>query len=164
MLPKFTDSSPTPSAHARVGRVSVSLVIALILVFSWISWLTQVDQFQEQEQFSEFYIKDAASLLETNSLELAKNEVATFVAVIVNHEGTISNYRIHILINGGEIFTVDNIQLEDNETGEVQINFSFPTAGENQRIDILLEKEAASFPYRSLHLFVNVSSNAQALP
>jgi uncharacterized membrane protein len=164
MLSKLTEPTNRPTAHTSSNRVSVALVIAFIIVISWITSLTQVDWFQGQEYFSEFYIKDASRLLETNHLELSKNEEGTFAVVIVNHEGVVSNYRIHILVNGGQILTVGNIHLEDNGSSEAQIKFSFPTAGENQRVDILLEKQAAPLPYRSLHLLVNVSSNGQDSP
>jgi hypothetical protein len=39
--------------------------------------------------------------------------------------------------NGRRISTVDNIALEENGSREEQIEFSFPTTGDNQRVDIL---------------------------
>jgi uncharacterized membrane protein len=151
--------STKPSTH-----ISIAILIAFVLIISWIALLTHSEQIPYQEQFSEFYLRDSASLLRTNGLELSENEEGAFSVVIFNHEGTRGNYRIHILVNGHQVSTVDNINLEDDESTEKQINFSFPTAGENQRVDILLEKQAAPFPYRSLHLLVNVSSNGQDSP
>ena len=158
MLSKFFYSSETPSAPTRLNHVSVSLVTALFLISLWVTLLTQIDLFKEQERFSEFYIKDTASLLKTNSLDLAQNEEASFVVGVVNHEGTISTYRTHILINGHLVSMGDNISLEDNESLEEPIKISFPIVGDNQCIDIFLEKQGAPFPYRSLHILANVST------
>ena len=69
-----------------------------------------------------------------------------------------------ILVNGRQISTVDNIALEDNGSREEQIEFSFPTTEDNQRVDILLEKQGSSFPYRGLHLLANVSSEGKDVP
>jgi uncharacterized membrane protein len=164
MSPKVTNPINTPIGHAGSNRISVGLIIAFVITISWITWFSQVDQFQRQEHFSEFYIKDSKNLLKTNTLELSENEEGTFRVVIVNHEGTISNYRIHVLVNGHQISSIDNIQIEDRRKGETQIKLSFLTAGDNQNVDILLEKEGSSFPYRELHLFANVSSTGKDTP
>jgi uncharacterized membrane protein len=158
MSPKVIHTINIPAAHTGSNRVSVALVIALITAISWIAWLTQVDRLERQEPFSEFYVKDSASLLTTNSLKLSENEEGTFTLVIANHEAATSNYRIHVWVNGRPISTVDNISLADDERHEEKIKFSFPIAGDNQRVDIFLEKQGSPFPYRSLHLLADVSS------
>ena len=164
MSTKVTDPVYTPTAHDSSNRISVGLIIAFVLAISWIAWLTQVDRFQRKEHFSEFYVKDSISLLEANSLKLSGNEQVTFRVVIVNHEGATSNYRVHILVNGHQISTIDNIQLEENGEGEAQIRLPFLTAGDNQSVDILLEKQGSSFPYRELHLLADVSSDGKHAP
>jgi uncharacterized membrane protein len=164
MLPKIPDPVKKPIIHAGSNPVPFALVMAMILTISWIAWLTQVDQFQRQEHFSEFYLQDSALLFQTNSLELLENQESRVNVAIVNHEGTKSNYRIHILINGQLLSIVDKVSLEDNGSSEEEINFSFPGAGDNQRVDLLLEKQGASFPYRSLHFLANVSSKGKDAP
>jgi uncharacterized membrane protein len=156
-----TEADNKPELPESLKHGLSALLIAVILVVSWIAFLTRADQFQSDAGFSEFYLQDVNSLLRADRIEVSENQPVSVTVGIVNHEGVRSRYRIMVSINSNLLnATPEIIELENNQSVNQSAEFSLPSLGDNQRVSILLERQGSPFPYRQLNLFVDVRPSA----
>jgi uncharacterized membrane protein len=163
MPPIVTDPNKSPTIPLRSNHILSALLVVFFMTGLLVALFSLFDHIQYLGGFTEFYLKDTSSLLKTNKLELFNNKEEVLKIVITNHERVTSNYKIWILTN--DDFKIMEVgTLENNGVIEVPIPISFPTIGDNQKIDLFLEKQGSDFPYRALHLFANVNPSFTNTP
>ena len=117
------------------------------------------------EYFTEFYILGSEGLAESYPREVVAGQTISVTAGITNREGVPATYRIEVRLAGEsigagdpQIGTAGPVTLPDGETWEGPIQFALPQPGDDQQIHFLLYRDAATQPYRSLHLWLNVTA------
>ena len=111
------------------------------------------------ERFTEFYILGEGGKAEGYPRKLIVGEEAYVILGIVNHEYESVSYTVKVLIGGEENTFIGPVILEHEEKWEEKIGFTPTQPGENIKVEFLLfrEDQANSEPYRSLHLWIDVS-------
>ena len=149
--------------HDRWNMALLSLMVAFIIIISWVAYLSIIDPPKNSETFTEFYIKDASSLLKSNKLTVDVDQLISLHVVIANQEGIQSAYQTRIEYDD-QVYTSTVYVVDNNQSIEIPIQFSMPTIGKNQVVNIFLGRERSSFPYRELHLLVDVQETKVYLP
>jgi uncharacterized membrane protein len=110
------------------------------------------------EKFTEFYILGPEGKAEGYPTELEIGEEGIVILGIVNHEQEEEIvYRVEILIDGEVYNTVGPLRLENDEIWEEEISFSPRKAGDDQKVEFILYKQAQGEPSNSLHLWLDVT-------
>ena len=110
------------------------------------------------ERFTEFYILGAEGLAESYPREVVAGETIAVTAGITNREGVPATYRIEVRAADQQIGDAGPVTLSDGETWEGPVQFALPQPGDDQQIHFYLYRDAATQPYRSLHLWLNVTT------
>jgi uncharacterized membrane protein len=135
-------------------NMMVVMAGALFLASLTAAWILLVPS--KSQYMTEFYILGQEGLAEDYPREIIAGQTITITTGITNREGTISTYNI--LVKAGEqiLGQAGPITLADQAAWEQPVKFIAPTAGDDQQIMFLLEREGQQSPYRSLQLWVNV--------
>ncbi len=158
---RFSNPYPTQLAGQlgelpkRRNRISASRMIAIAMIVAFLAAVPQVYQLQKNANFTEFYMGHPESL-EKNGKEWIMNEPIALFVCIANHEEGVSAYRVIVERENQVIGAGSTISLEDGESRCQSISLVIPVAGDHQEVNVFLEKGGASFPYRGLHLWVDV--------
>ncbi|MCK5292566.1 MAG: DUF1616 domain-containing protein [Thermoplasmata archaeon] len=153
--------------------LTVGLVIAIVASLAVMVYAFTVPK--TGERFTEFYILDANGTAGDYPTELTVGENGDLIIGVVNHEHSTTSYMIveemvevNFVMNDttGQEEPVeisrtrigyDNISLDHDETWENPFSFSINDAGDF-KVELLLFKDGGeSEPYRSLHLWVEVT-------
>lgn len=138
----------------------IVLFSLVIVVITFIAILTYPELYQSTERFTEFYIQDAEGLLkDTGRIDVIQNEPIVVRIIIKNQEGMPITYRIKTNINGQVMFTSESFSLDVRQGLEYPVVISLSTIGNNQRVDIVLERSGVDDVYRRLSLYFNVKSD-----
>jgi uncharacterized membrane protein len=107
------------------------------------------------ERLTEFYALGSGGLAEGYPVEAIVGEPVTLTLGIANREGESATYRIEVRAAGVPVSWLGPIALDDEAVWEQDVSFSLSHAGEEQRIEFLLYRDAGEQPYRSLLLFMD---------
>ncbi len=157
----FVLTLPTELTHLRHLNI-LSVVSALVLTASLAALGTAIylaaTSSGRSEKFTEFYVLGSGGKAEGYAKELAVEEKAKIILGVANHEGGQITYRIETRLPDGVSAGSTSISLDDGERRELPMSLSVTKAGSHQRLDFILYKDGeAGGPYRSLHLFVDVT-------
>ena len=109
------------------------------------------------ERFTEFSVLGPEGKLADYPREIALGDSVLVLMNITNREHQPVTYRVEIMIDGQIAGTAGPVTLEHEQEWERTVDFTPLNAGENQKVELLLFKEGESKPYRSLHLWLDVS-------
>ena len=144
----------------RVIKV-VYVILTIVLTTASLTAISILVTPKPAERFTEFYILGKERLAEDYLQEMTMGQVITMTTGISNKEGSVSTYNIQVISAEQVVGQAGPITLEINATWEQPVEFSIPTAGDNQLITFVLEREGQATPYRTLQLWLNIKS-AQA--
>ena len=139
----------------RLFRIIYILLTVTIITASLTSFSILVLP-QPTDRFTEFYILGSDGMVENYPREIIVGEPITVTTAITNQEGSISRYRILVMLGDQVIKQTDPILLNDNASWEQPVEFTISKAGTDQQIIFILEREFQPSPYRSLRLWMNV--------
>ena len=110
------------------------------------------------EKFTEFYLLDTAGQMANYPQKLSPGASGNVIVRIVNYEQQDVTYRIEIRLSGAIIKEIGPVKLQNKQKWEQKMDFVPASAGDDQEVEFILFKEGDNVPYRSLHLWVNVSN------
>lgn len=140
------------------GIDRVLTVILLITIIISICLVVYVIVTPKQgEKFTEFYMLGMGGMADEYPVELKVGENRQLIIGVVNHEYADVSYRLEVILDGAAIHT-EQIDLAHDETWEEPFTFKATVEGDDQKFEPLLYREGADEVYRSLHLWVNVTS------
>jgi len=109
------------------------------------------------EKFTEFYILGEGGKAEGYPRELVVGEEGYVILGIVNHEYKTVSYTAKVLIGDENNKSIGPINLKNKEKWEKKIGFTPKKPGKDIKVQFLLFKDDQTKPYRSLHLWINVT-------
>jgi len=109
------------------------------------------------EKFTEFYILGEEGKAEGYPKQLVVGEEGYVILGIVNHEYEPVTYTAKVLIGEEENKSIGPITLKHEEKWEKKISFTPTKPGKNIKVRFLLFKDNQPEPYRSLHLWIDVT-------
>jgi uncharacterized membrane protein len=112
------------------------------------------------EHFSEFYILGPEGQAQDYPREVTAGQAVTLNVGITNQEGVVAIYQIKIKTGGQVLTQTGPVTLENGKSWQKALEFSMPTAGDDQQVLLVLEREGQPSPYRSLQLWINVKPSA----
>lgn len=134
----------------------VYILLAIALVTASLTSLSILVLPQPADHFTEFYILGSEGMVENYPREVIVGEPVTVTTGITNQEGSISRYRVSVMLGDQILEQTVPISLNDNATWEQPVEFTISKAGADQQILFILEREFQPSPYRSLRLWMNV--------
>ncbi len=146
------------SSQSKLDKIlTVVLIGAIIAAIGTLIYVISTPKVGER--FTEFYILGEGGKAEGYPRKLTVGEEAYVILGIVNHEYESVSYTVKVLIGGEENTFIGPVILEHEEKWEEKIGFTPTQPGENIKVEFLLfrEDQANSEPYRSLHLWIDVS-------
>jgi len=139
-----------------IDRVlTVILLITIIVSICLIVYVIVIPK--QGEKFTEFYMLGISEMADEYPTQLTVGEDGTLIIGVVNHEYADVSYRLDVKLEGAVIYS-EQIDLAHDETWEEPFTFKATVKGDNQKLEPLLYREGADEVYRSLHLWVNVTS------
>ena len=143
------------TADTRLDRIlTVILIISIILAISMTVYVIVTPK--EGEKFTEFYVLGPNGTASEYPTNLTVGEEEKVIVGIVNHEYANVTYQLEVRLNGA-VIDEKSIDLTHNETWESPFIFKAKKAGETQKLEFLLHKNGKKEPYRSLHLWLDVT-------
>ena len=133
--------------------LSIILIIAILSAIGMFAYSVAVTV---SEEFTEFYILGLRSKSADYPKTLGVGDEAKIIVGIVNHEGEKESYRLEIRVNGERKRRIESIVLNDKQKWEEIVDFTVDKAGEKQKVEFLLFKQAETEIYHSLHLWIDV--------
>lgn len=139
-----------------IDRVlTVILLITIIVSICLVVYVIVIPK--QGEQFTEFYMLGINEMADEYPTQLTVGENGKLIIGVVNHEYADVSYRLDVNLDGAVIHT-EQIDLAHDETWEEPFTFKATVEGDNQKLEPLLYMEGADGVYRSLYLWVNVTS------
>ena len=139
-----------------IDRVlTVILLITIIVSICLVVYVIVIPK--QGEQFTEFYMLGINEMADEYPTQLPVGENGKLIIGVVNHEYADVSYRLDVNLDGAVIHT-EQIDLAHDETWEEPFTFKATVEGDNQKLEPLLYMEGADGVYRSLYLWVNVTS------
>ena len=142
------------------SKVDKILTIVLVLsIIASVSMLVYVIVTPKQgEKFTEFYILGPEGMADNYPTNLSIREKGNLIVGIVNHEYENVDYTMKIVM-GNKLLKEMQILIGHNETWEQNIDLTPPYTGSDLKLNFFLYKNSNfTEPYRSLHLWLNVSA------
>jgi len=147
-----------PSWRGQSTMDKALMAVLIISILAGIGALTYVVGIPRVgESFTEFYVVGPEGMAEDYPRELALGEEGTITVGVVNHEHQVTAYSIEVKIDGVTVQEIDPISLAYEEKWEQPITFVASKAGEDQKLEFLLYRDAESEPYLKLHLWLDVT-------
>jgi uncharacterized membrane protein len=144
------------SRSARLAYLGGALAFALVLGAGAYALLAP----DPAGQLTEFYALGNGGLAEDYPREVAPGEAMQLTVGISNHEGVAARYRVEARSAQTLLAQAGPITLLDGASWQAPVRYTLSTAGNDQQVDLLLFRDDATTPYRTLHLRVNVVANA----
>ncbi|WP_321211867.1 DUF1616 domain-containing protein [Methanothermobacter sp. DP] len=146
---------PSPRNLSRDGKISLLLSIILLVLIAVTVYITLNPA--PSERFTEFYILGPGGKAYGYPENLTAGESAGVIVGVVNREYRNETYLMVVRL-GGDVLRNETIKLGNGEKWERRVNFTVTEAGEDQKLEFLLYRlPETEKPYRSLHLFINVT-------
>ncbi|WP_292468266.1 DUF1616 domain-containing protein [Methanolobus sp.] len=150
----YTNSSP------RINQL-LSVFLVVLIVASVMSIIYIVVTPNEDETFTEFYIKNKDGLLSGFPSSMKTGDNVVVIVGIKNHEYATTTYNLDIQLENQSMvlpYDLNHVQIAHNQTWEQMIIIEPTYTGKVSELKFLLYKDN-NFrePYRDLHLWINVS-------
>ena len=143
-------------ASSKLDRIlTVVLIGAIIAAIGTLIYVISTPKVGEK--FTEFYILGEEGKAEGYPRELVVGEEGYVILGIVNHEYKTVSYTAKILIGDENNKSIGPINLKNKEKWEKKIGFTPKKPGKNIKVQFLLFRDNQVKPYRSLHLWINVT-------
>ena len=143
-------------ASSKLDRIlTVVLIGAIIAAIGTLIYVISTPKVGEK--FTEFYILGEEGKAEGYPRELVVGEEGYVILGIVNHEYKTVSYTAKILIGDENNKSIGPINLKNKEKWEKKIGFTPKKPGKNIKVQFLLFRDEQAKPYRSLHLWINVT-------
>ncbi len=140
-----------------LNKNQIISIFLVILLFSMVGVTINLALNPVPEKFTEFYILGPTGKAYDYPTKLAVGESGEIIVGVVNHEYQPVNYKLIVKIDEYIIYNT-TIKLKNGEKWEKRITFTPTRSGENQKLQLLLYRlPNETKPYRSLHLFLNVT-------
>ena len=145
-----------------MGKLNIDKTLSVILIIVLIAAVAATIYIvvfpQPGEKFTEFYILGPNGKAGDYPANLTMGESGNVIIGIVNHEYANTTYELNVKLNQA-LLKDENITLTNNEKKEIPFTFKPAATGNNQKLEFLLFKPPGnSTPYRSLYLYLNVTS------
>jgi uncharacterized membrane protein len=129
-----------------------------ILGILFIGLIVGLNLFQTSSSrfMTEFYILGAEGLAENYPRDVEVGEPVTLTAGINNLERDPATYSITIRANNNLLAKSEPVILQAGDEWQDQLVFVMPYLGENQPVEILLNRANYPAPYRALRIWLNV--------
>ena len=113
------------------------------------------------EKYTEFYVLGPDGKAEDYPDELKVGDEGRVRLGVVNHEYEDDlTYRVEILVDSNNNRTYGPLTLDHEEKWEGEVSFTPEEAGEDQKVEFILYKFDQEDPYRTLHLWIDVSNSS----
>ncbi len=144
------------SSQSKLDKIlTVVLIGAIISAIGTLIYVISTPKVGEK--FTEFYILGEGGKAEGYPGELVVGETGYVISGIVNHEYKQVTYTAKVLIGNENNRSIGPIILKNKEKWEKKIGFTPTKPGENIKVQFLLYRDAQPEPYRTLHLWINVT-------
>ncbi len=110
------------------------------------------------ESFTEFYILGPSGKAAGYPTNLTLGETGTVILGVINHEYQDVSYGIVIGLENNTIATINDFILDHEAEWEYNYTFTPGEPGERMKLEFFLYRDGVKEIYRSLHLWVTVSS------
>lgn len=135
--------------------VSIILVLAILSAIGTLGYIFSMPE--QGEKFTEFYILGEAGKAMSYPKTLRAGQQATVIIGISNHERSVSNYQLEVMMNEVKYKEIGPVILANGETWEDGVTFSSDTIATNQKIQFFLYKNEGAEPYLDpLHIWFDV--------
>ena len=146
---------PSPRSLSRDGKVSLILSAVLVALVAVTVYITLNPA--PSERFTEFYILGPEGKAYGYPENVTAGESVEVIVGVVNREYRNETYRMVVRM-GGDVLRNETIKLGNSERWEKRVNFTVTETGEDRKLEFLLYRlPDTGKPYRSLHLFINVT-------
>ena len=147
------------TSRSKLDKIlTVILICAIIAAIGTLIYVISTPKVGER--FTEFYILGEGGKAEGYPRELLVGETGYVILGIVNHEYEPVTYNVKILLGDRENKSIDPVILNHEEKWEKKVGFTPRKAGENIKVQFLLFRDDQPEPYRSLHLWINVTEKS----
>jgi uncharacterized membrane protein len=140
----------------KYGRTLTVLIIVVVLAAVG-SLLYVVLEPAQIESYTEFYLLDPQTHQAVYPQAVAVGQEVTVLVGIVNHEKSAEAYRVEMQVAGRTTAAVGERTIENGETYEQPVMFSFDQPGPQQEVDFFLYMTGQTDVYRSLRLVLSVN-------
>lgn len=139
----------------------LSIFLTILIVASVMSLIYIMVTPNEDERFTEFYIKNKDGLLSGFPASMETGDDIVVIVGVKNHEYATTTYNLDIQLENQSMDLPDDlnrVQIAHNQTWEQMIIIEPTYTGKDSELNFLLYKDGNfSEPYRDLHLWINVS-------
>ena len=144
-------------SESKVDQIlTIVLVLSIIASVSMLAYVIVTPK--QGEKFTEFYILGPEGMADNYPTDLLLKEQGHLIVGVVNHEYVNVDYTMKMIM-GDESLKEMQISIEHNETWEQDVYFTPPYTGNDLKLNFFLYKNNNfTEPYRSLHLWLNVSA------
>ena len=157
LFPKKDDLNlPNLKEFSLLDKVlSILLVLAIFFALGSIFYVVVTPK--TGEKFTEFYLLGKDGKAEGYPRQLTLGEEGEVIAGVVNHEYRPVKY--YVIVKMGKYYKsrLGPIQLDHGQKWERPVIFSAHREHKNLKVEFLLFRQGDKKPYRSLHLWVNVT-------
>ncbi len=151
------DLKKTIRFEAGSGLDKVLTVLLVLSIAAAVLALIYVIATPKQgERFTEFYILGSGGKAADYPTYLVLGRNAEVRVGVVNQEYETLNYTLEVVLANSTLYR-DSIVLAHNSTWEEDVRIVPDVLGQDVKLEFLLFKNASAEPYRSLHLWVDVS-------
>ncbi|KCZ71724.1 putative membrane protein [Candidatus Methanoperedens nitroreducens] len=142
--------------ESRTDKIlTIILISSIVLAAGMVYFVTTTPRIGER--FTEFYILDPSGKAENYPTSLKYSSTAEILAGVVNHEYNPVNYTVQVALDK-IILSDTRFMLAHNEAWENKMTFVPDREGNDLKLEFWLFKDNNfTAPYRSLHLWVNVT-------
>ncbi len=155
LLPQFSVLFRAWGAQTWWDRV-LTAVLALSIAGAIGALIYVIATPKVGERFTEFYILGPEGQAAGYPSELVVGQEARVVLGIIDQEQEAAQYRVVVTIEEETVGEVGPIVLNHGEKWEQEIAFAPRRVGQEQKVEFLLYKGAATEVYRTLDLWIDV--------
>jgi len=141
---------------SRLDKI-LSALLVLAVLFALGSIFYVVTTPKVGEKFTEFYILGTGGKAEGYPRVIAVGEKGWVIIGVVNHEYAPVKYHIEVVEDGYLKQKLSPIELIHDQKWEDKVSFSASESHKNLKVEFLLYREGEREPYRSLHLWVDIT-------
>lgn len=137
-------------------EILASVILIVLLVLAVLTTVYIIMNPFHGEPFTEFYLLGPDGKASNYQTDLTINQQGKLIIGIVNHEGTIVNYRLVVKMDNN-VLQDEIVSLPNNQKEEISFIYSADTPGQKRLEFSLYKLPDNQKVYRSLHLFLNVT-------
>jgi uncharacterized membrane protein len=141
--------------QSRWDRVlTVLLILAVVGAAVTVAYV--ITKPKAGEKFTEFYVLGPEGKAENYPQRIMLGDKGSVVLGIVNHEHETTVYRVEITIDAETVRVIGPVTLQNKEKWEQVVDLVPTKAGDRQKVEFLLYKQASGELYTTLRLWIDV--------